>query len=741
MRHTERVSSPRTNRARVPQVVLFITLLLTVGGTSLVLRTSRARDEQRFESTAAETRHLIEIRINTYIELLRAGAALFGASDSVSHDEFHAFVDGLQLTGRYRGIQGIGYATRVPRNQVERLGVWPPGTRPEYTAIVYLEPEDDRNLRAMGYDMFADPIRRSAMERARDTGQPAASGKVTLVQEGDDDKPQPGFLIYVPVYDNRLPKATLEERRAALVGWVYSAFRVDDLFSSILGADRTGPVGFEVFDASPSPGSLLFSHQPEMPPSPHDPLSVQHAVNVGGREWIIHFTGAQHADGATPIWLAPAAFFAGTTLSVALFAITYWQYRARVAAERHAEQLRRSEDALRQSESQLRRLVVLEREARSEAQRADRAKDEFLATLSHELRTPLNAILGWVTMLRTGRVGEERRSGALDVIERNARAQARLIEDLLDVSRIVTGKVRLDVQPLHVGPIVQTAVDALRPGAEVKRVHLHVHIDPAAGYVMGDAARLQQVAWNLLSNAIKFTPQDGHVYLEVAEHDGTLELRVRDTGVGIPADFLPHVFERFRQADSSTTRAHSGVGLGLAIVRHLVELHGGSITAHSDGDGKGAQFVVRLPLADRATAIDAPGDDRQAVDLDGMRVLVVDDDADARDMLLADLISCGAVALGAATAADAMTTLLGRQVDVIVCDIGLPGIDGYEMMRRVRGMTGSLGRVPAIALTAYVGADDRERALDAGYQMHLPKPVDLAALHAALGRLKPTPTT
>jgi len=272
------------------------------------------------------------------------------------------------------------------------------------------------------------------------------------------------------------------------------------------------------------------------------------------------------------------------------------------SAARHQIVLEASERALRESEAQLLDLVVREREARTQAQDADHSKDEFLAVLSHELRTPLNAVLGWLSMLRTGSLPEERRRHALEVIERNARLQAHLIEDLLDVSRIVTGKMRLDLQPLTVASTAAAVVDALRPTADERGVHVHTAISPGTGAIDGDAARIQQIIWNLLSNAIKFTPRDGHVSVALTEESAFVQLSVSDTGVGLDPEFLPHVFERFRQADSSTTRFHTGVGLGLAIARHLAELHGGSVEARSEGLNRGATFIVRFPAKAASSA-------------------------------------------------------------------------------------------------------------------------------------------
>jgi signal transduction histidine kinase len=735
--------------AWVPYAVLAVAVALTLLGTSYIMRTSQTQDVLEFRAAADETQHLIEARIQTYIELLRAGAAFFGASDFVTAEEFRAFIARLRLNERYPGIQGMGYAVRALPGQLRQIerrlaalgmadaGVWPPGRRAAYTVIMYLEPLDERNRAAIGYDMSTERSRREAMERARDTGEPSASQKLTLVQEIDDQK-QPGFVIYVPVYRKDAPTTTVDERSAALVGYVYSPFRTDDLLQGILApeTDSQRALDFQVYDgAKPTPADLLHSSYDPARAGP-DLARVTYRIDVAGRPWTLEFIHFQPFVSIRP-WLAPLTFIGGLILSVALFGVTLAQFRAWETAARHAAELRISEEALRESEARLRRLVVLERDARDAAQAADRAKDEFLATISHELRTPLNAMLGWLSMLRTGKVREDRRVGALDVIERNARTQARLIEDLLDVSRIITGKVRIDLQPIQVGPIVQTVIEALRPGADAKGVQIHSTSTTAPTAVMGDSARVQQIVWNLLSNAIKFTPPGGHVYVEVAVASGHVHLQVRDTGVGITPEFLPHVFERFRQADASTTRAHSGVGLGLAIVRHLVELHGGHIDAQSDGTGRGSTFTVRFPVAARAQspADPAPGPPSRGVPLDGIRVLVVDDDEDTRDMLLTSLTESGARVRTAASAADALHLLTEENVDVLVSDIGMPEVDGYELIGQIRTLPDERRRVPAIALTSYARPEDRARAFESGFQMHVPKPVELDALQRAVSTL------
>ena len=725
-------------RRGVPYAVLSAGLLLTLLLTYYVTRTTRSAEELRLATIVDEGRHLVQIRLDTYVELLRAGAALFAASNAVTTDEFKLFAARLQIGDRYPGLQGMGLTRYFTPDAVsagdpalgalarEGIGIWPPGRRPEYTAIVALEPETQRRRASLGYDMFTDPTRRVAMERARDTGEPTASGVVTLVQEIDSER-QSGFLIYMPVYGRATVPTTVEERRRALYGFVYSPFRGDDLLRSVLGVPRD--LGFSVYDGtSTDPASLL--HTTPLAPrrSPYPPLRATTQVEVAGRQWTIVFTAQPYLDESSS-WLAPAVLFGGLLLSLALFGIMRTQLDAWEAEARHAAELRASEEAQRESGERLRRLVSLEREARAEAQQADRAKDEFLATLSHELRTPLNAMLGWIMMLRAGKVRQERRADALDVIERNARTQARLIEDLLDVSRIVTGKVRLDLQPLQVAPILHTAVEAMRPGADSKRVALHADIAMDAPAIMGDPNRVQQIIWNLLSNAIKFTPSGGEVSVELAAEDGVLRFSVSDTGIGISPEFLPHVFERFRQADSSSTRAHSGVGLGLAIVRHLVQLHDGSVEAKSDGPNTGAHFVVRFPAAGRVvTGPVRPDGTNTHATLAGLRVLVVEDEADSRELLEEALLSAGAVVRTAESAEAALTVFGQEDLDIIVSDIGMAGVDGYELIRRIRRLPGERGAIPAIAVTAYARPGDRDRAKEAGFHAHLTKPVEIDEL-------------
>ncbi|MGA8709600.1 MAG: PAS domain S-box protein [Steroidobacteraceae bacterium] len=398
-------------------------------------------------------------------------------------------------------------------------------------------------------------------------------------------------------------------------------------------------------------------------------------------------------------------------------------------------------EAMEQANQQREEMLDAERSARMAAQRATRIKDEFLATLSHELRTPLSAILGWTQVLLKGETprSPDEQKRAIEVIDRNARAQVRLIDDLLDLSRIMTGKLRLDLHQVSFGSVVESAVDSAMPAARAKGIRLKAMVETHQDIVSADSTRLQQVVWNLLTNAIKFTPKGGQVQVLLQRVNSHLELSVGDTGIGIPAGYLPHVFDRFSQRDSSTTRMFGGLGLGLAICKQLVELHSGSIRAASQGEGKGATFSVELPLSiaqlnDRAaprihpTAEAQPAEDLSLPMLEGVHVFTVDDEPDARDLLKTVLEERGARVTSFASAEDALATLKTTRPTVLVCDVGMPKMDGYQLIRKLRAEESRSERIPALALTAFARAEDRKRSLIAGYQAHLAKPFDVGEL-------------
>ena len=401
----------------------------------------------------------------------------------------------------------------------------------------------------------------------------------------------------------------------------------------------------------------------------------------------------------------------------------------------------------KQAEVERSALLASAQAARAEADTANSIKDEFLAMVSHELRTPLTSILGWSQLLASGNLNEPESKRALETILRNARAQKEIIDDLLDISRIITGKLRLDVSSVEMNRVIEGVVEGVRPAADARNIQLQTEIDPRTGPISGDPERLQQIIWNLLSNAIKFTPEGGRVEVRLERSDSHVEITISDTGQGIGPELLLHVFDRFRQFDSSSRRRHGGLGLGLSIVRQLVELHGGTVTAESPGAGAGTTFKVILPvtsvqryISDTETTsppiIEGNGATDSSPSLDGVRVLVVDDERDSREFVAAALMERGAEVVSFGSAIEALAEMEQRPFDVLVSDIGMPQMDGYWLINKVRQLPAERGgRIPAAALTAYAGIEDRRHVLLAGYQLHIPKPIEPAQLTSIVADL------
>ena len=910
------VQVKRSRRVFLPYLILLLGLCFTVVVYYYFAKLTHEQDQSRFQNTVQELNDRIGLKIETSIALLRASTGLFAASDQVSVNEFNRFVQQFELREHYPGIQGIGFARAIPPDQKDAVTkemratddanfhVWPEGTRDEYTAIVYLQPLDDRNKRAIGYDMSTDPVRREAMVRARDSGEPAASGRVRLVQEGNDLTPQWGFLIYMPVYRNGAATDTADERRAALLGYVYSPYRIDDFIGSITSA-KNYDVSLQIHDGAQRTEET-FLHGARDNPSPSDASFTRvDTISVAGRTWTVSYAIKPSFERGLGRPLLKFTIITGVLLSLLFFAVTSAEVRARSRAEQAAEDLRESEAAINEAneralfeyvrllerisslsqvlgtarelttifrglreftnvslpcdgffvslydsirdvrtacygwgdgvevdvsklppmpvtehgpnsravrtgqviittdymhatsggvivgpdnglrpESSLAvpmavmgriigtievqsyernayrpehgtamsmaanltavaienvRLLKLERSAREAAEESNRLKDEFLATVSHELRTPLTAILGWARMLGDGSLDQTMSQQAIETIWRNAKAQAQIVDDILDVSRIITGNLYIDLHPIEVTPVVQNAINVVRPTADAKGIRIETQIDNTPAMVSGDANRLQQVIWNLLSNAVKFTNSGGRVQVKVSQANSAVEISVTDTGQGIRREFLPYVFDRFSQADSTTTRHHGGLGLGLAIARHLVEIHGGTIRASSRGEGEGATFTITLPLVEAVTkaaemAVSANGLS-SAPQLSGLNVLLVDDDSDTLNVMATALAGRQANVTAVSSAGEAIQAIERRRPDVLVSDIAMPDVDGYGLIAKVRSLeNGEAQSIPAVAITAYAKEEDRQRALSSGFQIYLAKPVEIAELVSVVAR-------
>jgi signal transduction histidine kinase/CheY-like chemotaxis protein len=461
---------------------------------------------------------------------------------------------------------------------------------------------------------------------------------------------------------------------------------------------------------------------------------------------VTYFAGAS-AAGIIAIMIKAYGFYAvvATAPIILIICFTYQTYLKNIeasvaqteAARLHVEELSRYIGELQRSEEARGQLLVRAERARAEAEAANRIKDEFLATLSHELRTPLTSLLGWSSVLREARRDQKVLSQGLDAIDRNARVQAQLIDDLLDVSRIVSGKLNLDVRPLDISSVTRAAINVVRPAADAKSITLDYWAEPGLGAISADSARLHQIVWNLLSNAVKFTPQGGKITIRIEQERSHAKVTVQDTGQGIDREFLPRVFDRFRQADSSTTRSFGGLGLGLAIVRHLVELHGGTVSAESDGAGKGATFSATFPLlADRAEPVAHELSVAEVRSLDGLRVLLVDDEPEAREIISTVIGRTGAEVKACISASEALAKVAEWRPDVILSDIAMPEEDGYSFIGKVRSLPREKGgETPAAALSAYARDEDRMQALAAGYQMHIAKPIGASQLVTMVAKL------
>lgn len=1060
--------SLRANRSVTPYFILVVGLLFTSIVCYRLANVAEAEDQERFSGSVRRIHNGINSRIETYTALVRAQTGLFAASENVLPAEFKSFVDRLEIPDHYPGIFGLGYSVRIKpeerdqliesqrRSGLSNFRIWPEGTKSEYYPIIYFEPFE-RNPKTLGYDISADPGRWEAMKRARDTGLPAASGRIALVDDMDRPSKRPGFLICAPVYRRRLATTTETERREALVGFVYSPFRADEFLKDLLANELLHEIRFEIYDGSaPSAQSLLYPSDEfgNLTPGEREPrFTAETRLNIAAnRIWTLRYASRPGFDVTSDKNWVPYTFTAGVLISLLFFAVSRSQIKARTFAEEAASELReseatvrktladreraesafregeeryydlvenandivytldlderltsinraaevitgysrdellnikwteimtpesidtmrqmfdrklsggeqrtnyevdirskdgrlitleissklikkegeaiavqgvardittrrRAEQALREADqralSEYERLLerisslaqalgvarelvtifralseftivsvpcnglfvslydpirdvrtacyawgdgqefdvsglppmpvnatgpnsravrtgqviitddfmniqrghpvvilgpdnglrpqssmavpmsvmgrivgtieiqsyeagvyvekhatamrmaanltagaienvrLLEREssARAVAEESNRLKDEFLATVSHELRTPLTAILGWSRMLDASSISDPMAERALETIRRNAKAQAQIIDDILDVSRIITGKLYMELHPLELSPVIEAAVNVVRPTAEAKNIQIVLQLEPKPMMVTGDSNRLQQVVWNLLSNAIKFTPAGGRVCLSMAEVGSQIEIRVTDTGQGIGRDFLPFVFDRFRQADSTTTREHGGLGLGLAIARHLVEIHGGTIKAESQGEGKGATFSARLPsIGSQSDTSRVPPADFDAAEdglevdsrLNGIHVLLVDDDADTLDLLTAALKQQKATVTAVSSAQDAIQAIKNSKPDVVISDIAMPGEDGYQLIERIRGMNSDgIDFIPALAITAYAKHEDREAALSSGYQGYLAKPLELSEFIAAVAQ-------
>ena len=728
---------------REPLLVFALSLLVTGSMVAYLLRSIDAQDRTAFENEVARTLDAVRERVDTTVTLLRGTAGLFNASDEVTRAEFRSYIDRLLLRERYPGILGIGYSARVPLARLpglaERMAAqgvpgfqaWPTGPRPEYHAIVFLEPLDQRNREAIGFDMFTHPVRRAAMEAARDAGTAVASGKVTLVQEIDRDK-QAGFLIYLPVYEGGETPADVAGRRAALLGFVYSPLRIGDLLQTVRGTGVT-QLDYSVYDGEASPEALMLSTEPGQAGAATPRFAAERVLDVSGRPWVLRFTSRSEFELLSQWWLLPWLVVLALGTSALLAWISWVQVRARQAAERAAAERRQYATELHASEERERQRSARLAQLAAELRITDRRKDEFLATLAHELRNPLAPIVSSLEVIRRSS-DPSQLERAREVAQRQARHMVRLIDDLLDLSRISRGTIVLQRVPMPLAAAIESAIETSRPLLDARQHVLEVaRLDPKL-VVDGDATRLAQVFSNLLNNAARYTEPGGTVAVAMRREGDEAVVSVSDSGIGIAAEQLESVFEMFVQADR-TLEGGSGLGIGLTLVRQLVVLHGGSVAAESAGPGQGSCFTVRLPLLEEPpTPPAAPALEAWPGDAAGLRILVVDDNQDAAETMAGLLALDGHAVALAHDGVQALEQATGFRPSVVLLDIGLPGMNGYEVAQRLRALPGG-ERLRLVAITGWGQEGDRARARAAGFDLHLTKPVDHAALLAALADL------
>lgn len=589
---------------KFPYFVLIFSLLLTVGATVLFYQSAKNKDVARFTNSVNRIRFSMENRIGLYIALLKAGRGFIESSNYLDQKKFSNFVESLEIEKNYFGAQGIGYSKTIRREDREKFlalmrtqgfeayKIYPESEQEIYQPIVYIEPLNERNRQAIGFDMASEINRLTAMQRARDTSVASATAKVVLLQESETDR-QFGFLIYLPIYQSGEPPATVDERRKGLVGYIYSPFRAGNFLKDVQTNAGTNDIVIKLYDGTPDAENLLAetenAAEEKLSGQINNTFTTQNEINVGGRRWSVQYNSLPSFAAQSSVNWTPLIFLSGLLFSFLLFGMTYWEASTRA-------KLQKTANDLTESEHRIQGLLEKEQEARRVAEAANVTKDEFISVVSHELRTPLNAIAGWSRILKSDDLSLNTKNLALDKIEKNLRLQINLVDDLLSFSQLAASNEYLEKSALDCAEIFDEVYREAEPAAAKKGIKISLENNLHGQKVFGNADKLKIAISNLLSNALKFTPEGGTIKTRLAEADNCIEILVEDSGSGISPEFMPRIFDRFSQSDSSTTRKFGGLGLGLAVSQHIVKLHDGTIEAKSGGEGKGSTFSVKLPV-------------------------------------------------------------------------------------------------------------------------------------------------
>ena len=589
--------------AKFPFLVLAVSILITIGISYIFYQSSRNKNSIRFSNEVNRLQLSIENKINLYIALLKGGRGFIESNRAITRQTFAEYVKSLDLGKNYTGVQGIGYVKIVQAGERAALfekmrsegytdfQIFPVAEKDSYYVTAYLEPSDERNQKVVGFDMSSEVGRHEALERARDSGEAATSAGLTPLQKSENDSGRE-FIICLPIYkDGKMP-ASFAERRENIVGFIYSPFRADDFLNEIQNVKIASDISLRIYDGEPNAENLLAQSADRQPVTFHSQIEEnyrsQKEIEVAGRKWIVEYASLPEFAAPSGISWLPLIFIIGMVFSFLFFGMTYWEASARLKLQATAADLF-------EAEQQKQTLLEKEQTARLSAEQANRTKDEFIAVVSHELRTPLNAIAGWTRILRTEGLSENTEKLALEKIEKNLRLQTKIVEELLDYSQIVSGTIKLEDREVDFSNVFENTFSEIEPTAREKSIEFLKDNQLNGHLVLGDEDKIKIVIHNLLTNAVKFTHSGGKIETAVRENDGAIQMTVKDNGRGIATDFLPHIFDRFTQADASSTRNSGGLGLGLTISNHIMKLHNGKIEAHSEGKGKGATFTVSVP--------------------------------------------------------------------------------------------------------------------------------------------------
>lgn len=591
--------------ASFPYLVLTVSILLTCALTYNFYQNAVNKDSLRFNNEVGRVQSQIENKINLYVALLKGGRGFIESSSDLRRENFSKYVENLELEKNYAGVQGIGYAPVVAPDEraeffkqmaaegFQGAPITTEGNEEPLPIVRFYEPENETNRRAIGFDMSAEVERRAALETARDTGAAVTSAKIKLVEENGGENAKTGFLIFLPVYRNGGTPSTLEQKRKNLRGYIYSSFRANDFLSEIQKNTLAYDIAIRMFDAENRSENLLaqtvLGDNSNAVGSFENRYASNNDLNIAGRHWILEYGALPAFTERSSVGWTVLIFMSGIVFSLLLFAVTFWEVSAR-------DTLRKTAEELYQLQEQKQILLEKEQKARLSAEQANRAKDDFIAVVSHELRTPLNAIAGWTNILKTDNLSTNTKNLALEKIEKNLRSQTKLVEELLDYSQIISGAGDFAGEQMNFSELFEIIYAEYEPQAREKNIELTKENKLNGQVISGDREKIKLLLENLFSNAVKFTGAGGKISTSLSEDAGSVSFSIKDDGKGISAEFLPHIFDRFRQSENATTRNFGGLGLGLAITNHIVKLHRGTIKASSAGKGKGSLFTVRFPL-------------------------------------------------------------------------------------------------------------------------------------------------